>query len=69
MLDRDALDERMSEHESKVGAAEGVAEAVLLICECLIDLAEAVEASGVELPDDFDDRVRRISDLGGDLSR
>jgi hypothetical protein len=59
----------MSEHESKVGAAEGVAEAVLLICECLIDLAEAVEVSGVELPDDFDDRMQRISDLGGDLSR
>jgi hypothetical protein len=62
-LARRGLDNRVKDLERDVGFPGGAAEAMLLIRECLVELARAVEALGGEVTSDFDDRLRRIEEI------
>jgi hypothetical protein len=58
------LDDRVNDLERNMGVPGGAAEAVLLIREWLVELAQAVEASDGELTRGFDERMRRIEQIG-----
>ena len=61
--DRDLLESRVAEVEARVTELGVLSDIVLLVHECIIDLADAIEELGGQIPDGLNGRLERLEQL------
>ena len=59
------LESKVTDLEELPSKIEMVAEAIKVLRWLVGELADAVEAAGIELPDEFDENFERVDQLAG----
>jgi hypothetical protein len=59
----DVLESRAAEVEERVTELGVLSDIVLLVHECIIDLADAIEELGGQIPDGLSGRLERLEQL------